>query len=187
MLIEKANEWEMSLCFLDGDLPKAYDNILHPVIAKRLTRRGFPKFFTAAILRETRRQKITIRMGDILSDPVGRTKSLSQGSSDAPKIFNHVLDEDIMDFANLCRKLKWGFPISQDASGYFDEFLPILVFADNFWIIAKSPEELQIMSSTWFSRCASSGWSIPHHECTWSTTLSDHVCRWALNVGGAYH
>ena len=140
MLIEKSNEWSMPLCFLDGDLPKAHDNILHPLIAKRLTRRGFPKFFAAAILRETRRQKITIRMGDILSDPVGRTKSLSQGSNDAPKIFNHFLDEDIMDYVNLCKKLKCGFPSSQDASGYFDEFLPILFFADNFWIIAKSPE-----------------------------------------------
>ena len=93
-----------ALLFLNGGLPKVYDNILHPLITKRLARRGFLKFFTAAILRETRRQKITIRMGDILSDPVGRTKSLSQGSSDAPKISNHVLDEDIMDFANLCKK-----------------------------------------------------------------------------------
>ena len=30
MLIEKSIEWQMPLCFLDGDLPKAYDNVLHP-------------------------------------------------------------------------------------------------------------------------------------------------------------
>ena len=40
---------------------------------------------------------------------------------------------------------KWGFPISQDATGTFDEYLPVLVFADNFWIIAKSPDDVQHM------------------------------------------
>ena len=104
MLIEKANEWNIPLCFLDGDLPEAYDNILHPQSPKDWRSEDFPKFFTAAILRETRRQRVTIRKGDILSDPFSRTKSLSQGSSDAPKIFDHVFDEYIIDFVKFSRR-----------------------------------------------------------------------------------
>ena len=82
------------------------------------------------------------------------------------------------------QKRKWGFPTSQDASGTFNEFLLILVSADNFWINAKSPNELQQISTIWFSRCAFSGWSIPHRECSWSTTMSGHACRRVLNVEG---
>ena len=52
---------------------------------------------------------------------------------------------------------KWGLPISQDATGAFNDLLPILVFADNFWIIAKSPEELQMMSNIWFRGVPSPG------------------------------
>ena len=36
----------------NSDLPNAYDNISHPLIANRLAKRGFSTFFTAAILRE---------------------------------------------------------------------------------------------------------------------------------------
>ena len=184
LLIEKANEWSIPFCFLDGDLPRAYDNMLHPVIAERLSKRGFPKFFTGAVLRETRRQRVRIVMGDIVSDEVKRTRSLCQGSSDAPKIFNHIFDEDIQDFVKTCKRRKWGFPIGCDNNGVYNDFLPIIVFADNFWILSKSPEELQNMSNIWFSRCAFAGWAIPHNECVWSTTLTDYECRWKLIVEG---
>ena len=59
-----------------------------------------------------------------------------------------------------------------------------MVVADNWWIIAKSPEELQRMPNIWFPRCFFSGWDVAHAECTWSTTLSDHERRWQLNVKG---
>ena len=183
-LIEKSIEWNMPFCFLDGDLPKAYDNMLHPVIAERLTKRGFPKFFTSAVLRETRRQKVRIVMGDIVTDVIRRTKSLCQGSSDAPRIFNHVFDEDICDFVKTCKRRKWGFPIGCDVDGHYNDFLPIIVFADNFWLISKSPQELQMMANIWFSRCSYAGWNIPHSECCWATTLTDRECTWKLVVEG---
>ena len=184
MIIEKSNEWQLPFCFLDGDLPKAYDNVLHPLLATRLSKRGFPKFVTAAIIRETRKQKIKIVMGRVKSNEIQRTKSLCQGSADAPKIFNHCLDEDIMDFVKVYKRSKWGFPMSRDPDGVYNEFLPIIVFADNFWILAKSPVELQQMSNIWFSRCSFAGWDIPHNECAWATTESDWECRWDLQVEG---
>ena len=172
---------------MDGDLPKAYDNVLHPLVSTRLCKRGYPKFVGSAILRETRRQRVRITMGDVTSDVVKRTKSLCQGSSDAPKIFNQVFDVDILEFVKTCRKKKWGFPISQNVHGVFDDFLPIIVFADNFWILAKSPSELQMMSDIWFSRCAFAGWDIPHDDCAWSSTLPDDECRWTLRSSRASH
>ena len=88
--------------FVHGDLPNAYDTVLHPFIAKYRTHRVLPKFFTAAVIRETRRQKVTINMGDVASDPLSRTKSLCEGSSDAPRVFNHIDDKNVKYFVVFC-------------------------------------------------------------------------------------
>ena len=37
MIIEKSIEWDIPFCYLDGDLPNAYDNVLHPLVATRLS------------------------------------------------------------------------------------------------------------------------------------------------------
>ena len=41
-LLEKANEWQQHIFILDGDFPKAYDNVLHTLAANRLVKRGGP-------------------------------------------------------------------------------------------------------------------------------------------------
>jgi hypothetical protein len=184
MIIEKANEWSIPFCYLDGDLPKAYDNVLHPLVASRLSKRGVPKFVTSAVIRETRRQKVKIVMGKVESEEVRRTKSLCQGSSDAPKIFNHCFDEDLLEFVKICGRRKWGFPLSRGRDGVYGDFLPIIVFADNFWILGKGPVELQEMCNTWFPICSRAGWDVPHNECAWATTAADYDCRWQLQVEG---
>ena len=73
----------------------------------------------------------------MVSAEIKRTKSLCQGSSDTPKILNHVFDEDVLDFVKCCRRKKWGFPISKNSTGQYDEFLPIIDFADNVWIFGE--------------------------------------------------
>ena len=184
MLIEKANEWDIPLYIMDADLPKAYDNTKHDVTAARLDKRGFPKFYTASIIRETRRSKVKVSMGAIVTDPIMRGKSLCQGGADAPRIFNHVFDEDILDFVVYCKSKRWGFPISHDKDGMVTEFVPILAFCDNFWLLAKSPSELQNMSNIFFSRCKAAGWEIPLAECVWTTTARDDDERWVMKVEG---
>ena len=62
------------------------------------------------------------------------------------------------------------------------EYLPILAFCDNFWLLAKSPQELQNMSAIFFGRCKAAGWQIPLDECVWTTTARDEDERWKLVV-----
>ena len=49
-------------------------------------------------------------------------------------------------------------------AGYSDEvpyLLYILVFADNVWLIGKSPLDLEEMTKFWQDRMASLGWTVP--------------------------
>ena len=57
-----------------------------------------------------------------------------------------------------------------------------MAFCDNFWILAKSPQELQNMSAIFFDKCKAAGWQIPLDECAWTTTASDFDERWKLNI-----
>ena len=83
---------------------------------------------------------------------------------------------------NLCKKKKCGYPICIGKDGKITEYLPIIAFCDNFWILAKSPQELQIMSAIFFDKCKAGGWLIPLDECAWTTTASDFDERWKLTV-----
>ena len=121
-------------------------------------------------------------MGSIETDEIQREKSLCQGGADAPRIFNHIFDVDLVEFAKLCQKKKWGYPISAGPDGKVTEYLPIVAFCDNFWILAKSAPELQNMSAIFFDRCKAVGWKIPLQECVWTTTASDYDERWRLVI-----
>ena len=114
-------------------------------------------------------------MGSIVTKTMRRYKSLCQGNSDAPLLVNHIIDVDIIWFFNECQQREWGFRMK---AGYSDEisyYLCILVFADNFWIIGKSPGELEGMTKLWQERMASLGWTVPAEDFCWGTTEEDNV------------
>ena len=73
----------------------------------------------------SRQPRVRTSLDGIVSDDVRRKRSLCQGGGDAPKVFNHVLDDDVMAFVALCRKRGWGVPIKTDLSVVYIEFLPI--------------------------------------------------------------
>ena len=107
-----------------------------------------------------------VRAGHLQSADIRRTRPLCQGGPDAPKVFNLILDDDLIWFHNYCQDRKWGVDI-----GEF--FLSVLCFADNFWIIATSADMLQDMFTAFLDRLESSGWIVPLKECSWSTTAAD--------------
>ena len=80
----------------------------------------------------------TVVAGDIVSDPIRRTRSLCQGGPDAPKVFNLVLDQDLINFNEQCGRKRWGVDIDGQLVG-------VICFADNFWIMATSSQMLQEM------------------------------------------
>lgn len=51
----------------------------------------------------------------------------------------------------------------------------ILLFADNFWLLAKNPTELESMYRAWLKHLRKSGWCVPSLECKWGSTMRDNV------------
>ena len=82
----------------------------------------------------------------------------------------------------MCQSKGWGYPIENDHNRVHLSFLPILVFADNFWILSKSAPELEAMFSWWFERLRNFGWTVPLEECTWMTSAKDKEV-WRVRVG----
>jgi hypothetical protein len=50
-----------------------------------------------------------------------------------------------------------------------------LLFADIFWLIGKSPAELEGMTKLWQERMASLGWTVPAEDFCWGTPDEDNV------------
>lgn len=77
------------------------------------------------------------------SDQVPKLRSLIQGDFFAPKLFNKALDVPASIFQKKCAKKGWGVRVDANIN------LAIMLFADNFWLFAKGPCELQLMYGLW--------------------------------------
>ena len=51
----------------------------------------------------------------------------------------------------------------------------IVLFADNFWLVATSPEILASMTTAWLKCLKEWAFEVPLDQCTWCTTLSDSI------------
>ena len=56
--------------------------------------------------------------------------------------------------------------------GYHDEglWLPVMAFADNIWLFAKTPKELEHMFRAWITVLRENGLYTKTNECTWTST-----------------
>ncbi len=186
-LIEKAIEFNRDLYLLDGDVYKAYDCVDHAAWARAFETRGVPRFVTAAYIREVRRSRGVVKLpGMPAGDIIKRTRSMFQGDPQAPQNFNFMLDtEVIVPFVRHAEAQGWGAELSHEDLAVLDacvdnqpikkakaqtERLPILVFADNFWLLASSRRQLQAMFNKLCELLARAGLSIDISECSWSST-----------------
>ncbi len=170
-LIEVSLEWAIPICILDGDITKAYDYTKHHRILNALLAKGIQAILAAAIVRETARARCRIRMGSLESKQlIGRSRSLWQGDPLAPKLFNTTLDVLAQKFEAKANTEKWGWPIHEE-SGV--RYVCLLLFADNYWIIATSTNELQLAISFWQSLLESAGWFTPVGDLCYATTAGD--------------
>ncbi len=118
---------------------KAYDYTKHKHILSTLINKGCPKPVVAAWIRELRGTKVKLKLADLETRAIHRTRSLLQGDPAAPTLFNYTLDEPLTNFQNLCQRNKWGIRLQDDLQDPF--YLGIICFADNYWILAMSPTE----------------------------------------------
>jgi hypothetical protein len=170
-IIEMAIEWNTHIFILDGDIYKAYDNTRHGRVLQALQRRDVPPILVAAIIREVARPKGRIRLGNLESQNcIRRSRALWQGDPLAPKLFNITLDELAEKFEKRAQSMRWGWPIKGPRG---NTYICLLLFADNYWIIATSPAELQNANDYWQNLLREAGWHTPASELCYCSTAFD--------------
>ena len=75
------------------------------------------------------------------------------------------------------KKNKWGKQL-QDKS-----WVNLVLFADNYWLVATSPQMLEAMTVEWLRLLGEVGWKTPTADLTWCTTMDDKV-KYNINVNG---
>jgi len=109
-LIEKCCEWDLSLHVLDGDITAAYDNVRHARLCRALDRRQCPHILIRAWMKLTRKLPVALKLdASTRSKYIYRTKSIGQGGSDGPSLFNVTLDDISLQFISDCKARGWGF------------------------------------------------------------------------------
>ena len=101
------------------------------------------------------------------SGEVERTRSLPQGDPAAPNLFYNTLDILAVKLIILCRRRTWGKKLIDGA------WVDIILFADNYWLVATSHKMLENMTQAWLYLLSEVGWETPTEELTWCTTRSD--------------
>ena len=101
------------------------------------------------------------------SAPLRRSRSLLQGDPASPAIFNATLDLPVAEFSKPALSKGWGYRVDDGSH------VSLLLFADNFWLAATSPQELASMTEAWLARLSEYGWSVPLQETTWCSTGPD--------------
>ena len=156
LAIEKSLEWDLPLCMLDGDISKAYDSCEYWLIIKGLKERKVPKFLIAAIMREVMGVVSTFVINqEATSDPIKRSRSLMQGGTADPALFNVALDVVASRFRKLAQRKGWGFKLGDNTC------IDIIIYADNYWLLAKTPQELQDMTNAWLDILNKHGFNTP--------------------------
>ena len=81
-----------------------------------------------------------------------------------------TLEDVASEFERTAQSKKWGWPYK---SGNKSKYLCLLLFADNYWLIATSPSELQPANEEWQRLLNLYGWHTPVTELRYGTTLKD--------------
>ena len=155
---------------MDGDIKKAYDYVSHSAFAVAARQRGMHEVLIHAWLREWRRTTSIFRLdSETTSGGVMRTRSLPQGDPSAPMIFNAILDTLAKEFLAMATARCWGLRLCDNS------WVNLILFADNYWFVATSPQMLCAMTSEWLRLLGEVGWETPTEELTWCTTEQDSV------------
>ncbi len=104
----------------------------------------------------------------VRSREVRRRRSLVQGDPAAPLLFEVALDPLVRQFEDRCRQEGWGVHGGQ-------VFCPIILFADNFWLLDSDCCRLQDMYRCWLDLLRRAGWEVQTEECTWTTSADEDI------------
>ena len=124
---------------MNCDVAAAFDHVSHHEIIKATLAMGVPPVLIAAWIREYRNSETLVKLDDIVTPGIRRTRSVPQGDPCAADLFGAALDTPAARFCDMCQHKKWGLLVG---NGY----LGLLLVADSCWIIAMSSGELQTVA-----------------------------------------
>ena len=101
-----------------------------------------------------------------------------RGTQQLQTCFNATLDLLAATFCELAQQKKWGYWLSGRS------YANLLLFADNFWLLATSAPELAEMSAEWLEILNKFGWEVPLDELTWCTTAQDDLATGQVTIQG---
>ncbi len=169
----------MALFVMDGDVRKAYDCTKHSVVIKGMQKKSIEDIIIAAVIREVKRSRTEVVVDGVTrTSPVPRSRSVPQGDPGMPTYFNLALDIPAGRFIDIAQKKEWGWKVPGET------FLSLILFADNYWLIARSASVFQEMTETWLDLLQEYGWGAPATELTWATTLRDEVFSGTILIEG---
>ena len=133
-LQEKADEYNIPLCFAFVDYEKAFDSIEFNPLFESLENQGVEAAYIT-LLRDLYNGATSTLKLHRDSDKIKLQRGVRQGDNISPKLFTACLQDAIIN------KINWeGKGINIDG-----EHLSHLIFADDIVLVAKSPEELESM------------------------------------------
>ena len=162
------------------DAHKAFDSAQHGAVLASLKYIGCPGWLCSAIVRHHRRGTISFTNGNVPTEKIKRSSSIHQGASTSTLIWR-ALAHTAID----CAENKWdniegaGLEIP-GGEGYPPERMMDLRWADDWFIVARTPEALQKMLNVLHGELEDLGLSL----CPDKKDKASWMCnRWARKEG----
>ena len=78
-MVEQAPEWQIPIFVMDCDVAAAFDHVSHSVIIDAMETLKVPPVLVAAWIREHRVPETFVKLDDITTPRIRRTRSVPQG------------------------------------------------------------------------------------------------------------
>ena len=118
-------------CFLDAS--KAFDLVDHGKLFSKLLQRGLPYPIVRFLVNWYSSQRLKVRWGNSLSDPIGVSNGVRQGSVLSPILFSVYLDDLLEDLSQSGVGCYWGHM-----------FVGALCYADDLVLLAPCASALRV-------------------------------------------
>ena len=122
------------------DIAQAFDSLLHGLLDQALRARRVHPTLARALLQEYQDLRARVSVGDSgPSDWFPYTKGGRQGGAETPEVFNLVVEFLLEPVIEEWRQRGLGFTMGEH------EPITHAVWADNFYVFSKDPQEAAIM------------------------------------------
>ena len=162
-LSEHAREWQVPLHIAQLDMSKAFDRVKHSAILQALEARGTPAQLTAYLAEMLRESTVTLSLSSSKTRTIALDRGVPQGAPESPQLFISVTDHILGKLFERWKSKNWGYRAN-------DAWIPIVAYADDIIVLAKSLSELQQMLGDISAAFETAGLSINPEKTRYSSS-----------------